>query len=74
MTTGTIIALAAVAAAWVLFTEIRIASIRRNLTREIIMRKSMERINRRHIKGLWEDIRAAGITRFRKEEESDGDI
>lgn len=74
MTTGTIIALAAVAAAWVLFTELRIASIRRDLTREIIMRKSMERINRRHIKGLWEDIRAAGIQRFRKEEESDGDI
>lgn len=74
MTTGTIIALAAVAAAWVLFTEMRIASIRRDLTREIIMRKSMERINRRHIKGLWEDIRAAGIHRFRKEEESDGDI
>ena len=67
MTSGEIIALSAVVT-WVILVEFQILAIRKDLTRESIMRKCTNRIMERHIKGLWEDIRAAGIHRFRNEE------
>lgn len=68
MTTAEIIALAA-AVAMAILIETQIIAIKKDLRREIIMRKGNMRIMRDHVRGLWEDIRAAGIPRFRPEEE-----
>lgn len=68
MTTAEIIALAA-AVAMAILIETQIIAIKKDLRREIIMRKGNMRIMRDHVCGLWEDIRAAGIPRFRPEEE-----
>ncbi|MBR3360037.1 MAG: hypothetical protein IKG39_01730 [Lachnospiraceae bacterium] len=68
MTTAEIIALAA-AVAMAILIETQIIAIKKDLRREIIMRKVNMRIMRDHVRGLWEDIRAAGIPRFRPEEE-----
>lgn len=70
MTTAEIIALAAVVAITILI-ETQIIIIKKDLTRERIMRRSFQRITKDRIIGLWEDIRAAGIPRFKPEEEDD---
>lgn len=70
MTTGEIIALAAVAA-MVILIEIQLWILKVALQREIKRRKEITRITTNRIVALWEDIRAAGIPRFKPEEEDD---
>lgn len=70
MTPGEIIALAAVAA-MVILIEIQLWILKVALQREIKSRKAITRINKDRIVALWEDIRAAGIPRFKPEEEDD---
>lgn len=70
MTTAEIIALAA-AVAMAILIESQIIIIKKDLKRERILRRSFQRVAKDHIRGLWEDIRAAGIPRFKPEEEDD---
>lgn len=72
MTTGEIIALAAVVA-MVILIEIQLWILKVALQREIKYRKAITRINKDRIVALWEDIRAAGIPRFKMHEESEDD-
>ena len=64
------IAAIGVAAGIILFIvmqQAQIGALRSALKREKIVRRSENRVMKSHIQGLWEDIRAAGIQRFRKE-------
>lgn len=48
--------------------ELQIFMLNKDLKREIIMRRSNMRVLRKHLTELWEDIRAAGIKRFKQED------
>lgn len=57
----------------IILIEVQIFMIKMDLIKEGIMRKNFQRITIRHFRELWEDIRAAGIPRFKPEEtENDG--
>lgn len=72
MTSAEMAALAA-AIVMIMLIEIQIIGIKRALKREIICRKSFQRITKAQIKRLWEDIRAAGIPRCSMPEENEND-
>lgn len=67
MTTAQITWMAAVAA-MIILVEFQIVGLKKDLRREIIIRKSNTRVITKHIRGLWQDIRDAGIPRSRMEE------
>lgn len=60
MTTVEMITLAA-AVAMVILIEVQIIIIKKDLRREIIMRRSLQRVEKDHIRRLWEIIREAGL-------------
>lgn len=72
MTTAEIILLIS-EIAMIAIIELQIFMLNKDLKRETIMRRSNMRVLRRHLTELWEDIRAAGIPRFKMHEESEDD-
>lgn len=72
MTTAEIAALAAGVAMIIIF-EMQLIGIKKDLKREIIMRRSNTRVIAKHIRELWQDLRAAGIQRFQETEECEND-
>lgn len=72
MTTAEIILLIS-EIAMITIIELQIFMLNKDLKREMIMRRSNMSILRRLLTALWEDIRAAGIPRFKMHEESEDD-
>lgn len=56
-----------------ILVEIQIITLKKDLRREIIVRKSRMRTMQDCIRRLWVDIRAAGIERFNPEDISEND-
>lgn len=54
--------------AMIAIIELQIFMLNKDLKREMIMRRSNMRVLRKHLTELWEDIRAAGIKRFKQED------
>lgn len=54
--------------AMIAIIELQIFMLNKDLKREMIMRRSNMRVLRKHLTELWEDIRAAGIKRFKSED------
>lgn len=54
--------------AMIAIIELQIFMLKKDLKREMIMRRSNMRVLRKHLTELWEDIRAAGIKRFKQED------
>lgn len=54
--------------AMIAIIELQIFMLKKDLKREMIMRRSNMRVLRKHLTELWEDIRAAGIKRFKSED------
>lgn len=54
--------------AMIAIIELQIFMLNKDLKREMIMRRSNTRVLRKHLTELWEDIRAAGIKRFKQED------
>lgn len=57
--------------AMIAIIELQIFMLNKDLKRETIMRRGNMRVLRKHLTELWEDIRAAGIKRFKQEDIND---